>query len=390
MTKIQGQGFPPELLTSSLSEKIAYFKGVRINHGFIDDAKKSLLNAIEDSDSDSLIFVSGPTGVGKSTLRTSVMETIISNFLPELKWDLGRIPVVGIELPTPATGFFNWSDTFQDLLRAMGEPLIEFKIPARKELLDLNFPSSQRMNVSRYRQAYERAVQARRPVAILLDDAHYLNKVPAARLLYQLEFIKSIASSVRVPHILLGTYELLALRNLSGQISRRSIDIHFPRYKFNDNDRTAFARAVKTFQYKMPVESCPNLLDHLDYLMERSAGCVGLLKSWLEQALIEALRSGERTVTRENLEKRSYSDEALTKIFMETAEGEDRLLEGGSQYSLQRMRLKAEGKSSINHDGQKQTIKSGTGKKLGSPRPGQRNPIRDRIGISEPPMVPSA
>jgi hypothetical protein len=271
----------------------------------------------------------------------------------------------------------------------MGEPLIEFKIPARKELLDLNFPSGQRLNVSRYRQAYERAVKARRPVAVLLDDAHYLNKVPAARLLNQLDFIKSIASSVQVPHILLGTYELLALRNLSGQISRRSVDIHFPRFKSNDHDLEAFARIVKTFQLQMPVESCPDLIEHLDYLMERSAGCVGLLKRWLELSLIEALRSGDTTVTKAHLEIRSYSDEALAKIFMEMAEGEERLLEGRSQYSIQRKRLEIEAKGSTNQAAEAKITKAGT-EKAGNPRPGQRNPIRDQIGISERTMVPSA
>jgi AAA domain len=389
MTKTRDEGFPPELLMASLSEKIAYFKGVKINHGSIDKAKEGLLNAIEDADSDSLIFVPGPTGVGKTTLRTSVVETIISNHLPELKLDLGRIPAVGIELPAPATGFFSWSDTLQELLRAMGEPLIEFKIPARKEFLDLHFPTGQRMNISRYRQAYERALKHRRPVAVLLDDAQYLNKVPASRLLYQLEFIKSIASSVQIPHVLLGTYELLALRNLSGQISRRSIDIHFPRYKFSDDDdRLAFARTVKSLEVKMPVECCPDLLEHLDYLMERTAGCVGLLKAWLTQSLIEALRAGATTVTREHLDKRSYSDDALTKIFMEMAEGEDRLLEGGSQYPIQRMRL--EGKGSMKLAAQTNTTKGKTNKKYGKRRPGQRNPVRDQIGLDEPLMAPTA
>jgi hypothetical protein len=35
-----------------------------------------------------------------------------------------------------------------------------------------------------------------------------------------------------VLHILIGTYELLNFRNLSGQASRRGLDLHFPRYLF--------------------------------------------------------------------------------------------------------------------------------------------------------------
>jgi len=38
-----------------------------------------------------------------------------------------------------------------------------------------------------------------------------------------------MANQTKIVHVLLGTYELLALRNLSGQLSRRSLDIHFCR-----------------------------------------------------------------------------------------------------------------------------------------------------------------
>jgi hypothetical protein len=379
----QVQLFSRELLSSNLSEKLAYFRGVKIGHPLIDDARTRILYAIEDADSDSLIYVFGPTGVGKTTLLINVMDTIIKKLLPELELDRGRIPVIGIELPTPATGFFNWSETLQELLRAMGEPLIEYKIPPREKLLDMHFPSGERMNICRYRYAYKQAVKYRRPLAVMFDDAHYLNKVPAARLLYQLEFIKSIAKAVRVPHVLFGTYDLLALRNLSGQISRRSIDIHLPRYKQTDLDKKEFAKAVKTFQAHMPIERCPDLYVHLDYLMERSAGCVGILKTWLEQSLVDALRRGDRTVEKEHLERRSYSDEALTKIFIEMAEGEAKLLDGGSEYFLQCQRLNASAQKPASSAQQTDTRKSDTGEKAATGSPGQRNPARDPIGNRE-------
>ena len=43
--------------------------------------------------------------------------------------------------------------------------------------------------------------------------------------------IKSTASRAQTVHVLIGTYELLAFRNLSGQLSRRSVDLHFSRYR---------------------------------------------------------------------------------------------------------------------------------------------------------------
>jgi hypothetical protein len=127
--------FPRELLTADIHAKINYFHGQMIGHPYQADAKKRLLSAIEYVDRDSLIFVYGPSGVGKSTLRENVMGTIIANLLPELKVDLGRIPIVGLELPAPGPASFNWSDTFQRLLRVMKEPLVEYKFAPRSELL---------------------------------------------------------------------------------------------------------------------------------------------------------------------------------------------------------------------------------------------------------------
>ncbi|MDJ0574677.1 MAG: hypothetical protein QNJ65_05865, partial [Xenococcaceae cyanobacterium MO_234.B1] len=63
----------------------------------------------------------------------------------------------------------------------------------------------------------------------------------AGKLLDQLDWIKSMTNVTGVLHILIGTYELLDFRNLSGQASRRGLDIHFPRYLYqNEQDRLDF------------------------------------------------------------------------------------------------------------------------------------------------------
>jgi hypothetical protein len=58
------------------------------------------------------------------------------------------------------------------------------------------------------------------------------------KLLDQLDWIKSMTNVTGVLHILIGTYELLNFRNLSGQASRRGLDLHFPRYWNDLNDCT--------------------------------------------------------------------------------------------------------------------------------------------------------
>ena len=91
------------------------------------------------------------------------------------------------------------------------------------------------------------------------------------RLLDQLDVIKSIANQTKTVHVLLGTYELLAFRNLNAQLSRRSIDIHLPRYRVEDPvDRQMFINIVKTFEKALPFEGSSDLVAAVEYsLLER-------------------------------------------------------------------------------------------------------------------------
>src|SRR5437867_9885838 len=90
----------------------------------------------------------------------------------------------------------------------------------------------------------------------LIDEAQHLMKVgTGAKLLDQLDWIKSMTNVTEVLHILLGTYDLLAFRNLSGQASRRSLDIHFARYQFQqEQDRRDFQAVLLTLLKQVPLD----------------------------------------------------------------------------------------------------------------------------------------
>ena len=78
--------------------------------------------------------------------------------------------------------------------------------------------------------AVEQALRHRHPPVVFVDEAQHLARIASGhRLSDQLEVIKSIANRTETVHVLLGTYELMAFRNLSAQLSRRSVDLHFQR-----------------------------------------------------------------------------------------------------------------------------------------------------------------
>src|SRR5271165_3888168 len=288
-------GFPRELLSQPWPAKLGYFRAYTMAHPRLLAARETLLSAIHEMAPNSLILLMEPTGVGKTTLRAKVEQMLTTEMLPELGADPVRLPVVSVECIAPESGTFSWRDHFRRLLLQMDEPLVDYKLnpeaPVRMGDRATRFLPGVRAAGSQFHHAAERALRFRRPAAVLLDEAQHLARMSSGRRLSdQLDVIKSLANCTGTVHVLLGTYELLPFRNLSAQLSRRSIDIHFPRYRADRReDHVAFQSVLFTFQRHLPLLGESDLLKHSDYCYERSIGCVGVLKDWLMRALALAL-----------------------------------------------------------------------------------------------------
>ncbi len=337
----------PDTLNASITEKLRLFRSAVIGHPRIKDVQKQLLSAIYSAEPDALIFVFGPTHVGKSTLRINTVGKLIEQSLPELEADKEMITSISVEIPAPGTRLFEWGPTYKLLLHELQEPLIDRKrleyAPDRQSGVGgadisprLPYRALRKPSVNDYREAYETSLRHRRPAAVLLDDAHYIGQVSGPNLTKQLDLVKSLASRSGRPHVLLGTYQLLALRNLSDQGASRSVDINFGRYMPDAQGLADFEETVFNLCGKMPIPKVPSLQDHAPYLYERSAGCIGLLKKWMARALFEALSNQAGTVTLEDMKKTTISDAALSQIMYEMLQGEATLREGGSSYTTVR------------------------------------------------------
>jgi hypothetical protein len=127
--------------------------------------------------------------------------------------------------------------------------------------------------------------------------------------------------------VLAGTYEILTFQDLSGQLSRRSVSIHFPRYGPGEEDQKVFQSVLYAFQRQLLVMEEPDLLRHWEYCYVRSIGCVGILRDWLVRALAVSMEQGDRTVSLRNLEETALSVWQCEQIPRGTLAGEERLEE---------------------------------------------------------------
>jgi len=128
--------FPQELLSQPLAERLQYFDRFTMAHPRLQETRDALMTAIEDAAPGSLVFVFGPSGGGKTTLRLRAEQLLIQKMLPELDADPGRLPYVSIEAMAPDSGVFNWKEHFRRILVSMEEPFIGFRavlpVPAPK------------------------------------------------------------------------------------------------------------------------------------------------------------------------------------------------------------------------------------------------------------------
>jgi hypothetical protein len=303
---------------------------------------------------------------------------LASEFAPELEADSGRLPYVSLETIPPENGNYNWRDHFRRLLIELREPLVDKKnAPLVPDYAPNGMPSVNHKAMSLLRHSVEQALVNRRPKAVFLDEAQHLAKLgPGRRLLDQLDVLKSTANRTATVYVLFGTYDLLFFHHLSGQLSRRSIDVHFPRYSADEpGDLELFKNVVLTFQKRLPLTEPADLMENWEFLYERSVGCVGILKEWLERAVAITLQKGCEKLELSTLRETALSVAQCDKILGECRAGELALREKEDDFRRLRNRL-----GLVNGSGPDE-FEAQLRKPVGT-AVGRRKPRRDRIGWS--------
>jgi DNA polymerase III delta prime subunit len=338
-------------LEESVQSQLNHFKEYAVSHPQLAQVDMLLMGAIREPAGFADVLVYGPSGVGKTTMIRQITrrlnETTIeqnsshgSHGFRESGYRHGNgspIPLLLVETRPSDGGVFNRADYYRTALKLLGEPFYE-----RRMMVDIDAEqtwekkgrgrtkAAQFNDSPELRQALEEAMSKRGVRAVILDEAQHLMKIGSGasggKLLDQLDWIKSMTNVTGVLHILIGTYELLNFRNLSGQASRRGMDIHFPRYLFqHEVDRQDFQGVLLALLKQVPIQTdIPALMQHWFYFYERSIGCVGVLKDWLIRAVAAALHDGCDTLTLERLHEHTLSLAQCERMAIEATEGEQK------------------------------------------------------------------
>lgn len=374
--------------TVSVEDRIDSFKKKKLAHRNLNKARDQLLSILSGADPSSLVLIYGPTGVGKTTLATRIKEYLENEekMNPE---NPGVIPVASVEAVASSNSGFDWRDYYLRALHALEEPLIDRKLDPDFMLQTprayQTHLRSKRPSIMDLRRGLESCLKQRKPKAFIIDEAQHLKKIASGkRLIDQMDTIKSLANMTGVRHLLFGTYELFGLTNLSAQLNRRTVEIHLPRYCFeNPDDMEEFVYFLSGLEESLPLPARSSLSGNplaVNFIYKRSAGCPGILKDWMTRALAVAIGENSECLKIAHMEKTAIPDAQLARIAREIMEGEAQFSQDRSEEidSMLGMTLP------MKKVPRRPVAGNLLGKKTRNSRPGVRKPFRDKIGRSSP------
>lgn len=389
--------FPLSLLQNSVEARKDYFYRKTINHPRLEKAKENVLSLIDTSGEPDIMIVTGPTGVGKTTLAVKIEDQLLERNMDRMQSDKSYLPVIRVDaIPPDKDMKFDWKDFYTRLLHAFSEPCISQKQLFEDEIyMEQPISPHYSMNtVAALRRAVENTMKMRGTRALIIDEANHLLMVDPKLMRRQFEVIKSLSQKCNVTIILIGTYDLLEILEQSAQLVRRGRVVHMARYDdYNPADKLAFMSALFTFQRHMPFKIEPNLVKHLNVFYLKSAGCIGILKKWLNNAVLDALNRSLETIDMEFILQHAHSNKSIQTVLKEAFIGESKLkdIDVKELRGMLRVHHKNIGKVatqvtdvlSKGANGEQESLPNlPPDKKSVKGQVGKRNPKRDPVGVN--------
>lgn len=298
----------------------------RISHPRIEEVIGEI-EALTSLGPNHILMVTGPTGVGKTTLAQSLHTRILRRYSEQMQQDAGLIPVLLIEARATSEAEFNWKLFYEDILEHLegseGTPAaVEYGVDPRTN--QVYRPLGRSKNTAAgLRKKVEQALQARGVKILMIDEGGHFTNVSEARMKRQTDALKSLSNCAGCQLILFGSYDILGISRLSAQLARRIKEIHFSRYRSDSpDDCIIFERVLRRIEHDAGHFFGGLLIDNAKLLQANTLGCVGTLMD-----VIQGFASRAQTqshVSQELLERCLLTEGQHIAILEEIRHGESR------------------------------------------------------------------
>lgn len=292
-------------------------------------ARSQLRAALDNFRPGHMVFLIGPSGVGKTTLRHSVMREMFGN---PLNWGRGRIPAIEAFAQLPNAAFFSSRELAKTLVEQLHVPslnwlfsegtidkLVEEKIRSEVEQCGAIWAQLRRAHVTEgeYWRIFERSLAARGCKYVSLDQVTALlvnrrDTSPADHTLH----LMSLAESAGIMFIMTGVHHAAQLWSIHSELRRRVAPVWVPPYSHRrKEDEKHYLRLLKSLTPKYPLSRSDLLYLMADEILAATGGVFGEIVQLLDRARRQAKAAGDRSILKRHIQAEYYNDRDLETLW---------------------------------------------------------------------------
>lgn len=283
-----------------------------------------------------MVFLIGPSGAGKTTLRHSVMQEVFGN---PMCWGQGRIPAIETFAMLPHNGFFSSRELAKTLVGELHVPSLRWLFSGHH--LPQATEDAIRENLNEcaavwdqlrprtategdYWRTFQRLLPERGCKYVSLDQVTALLKnrrdtSPTDHTLH----LMSLAEAAGVMFIMTGVHTATRLWEIHSELRRRVISVWMPPYSARrKEDELHYLRLLKTLNAKYPCSRNDLLYSMAGDVLAASGGVFAEIVGLLDRAQQKANQEGDGRIHKRHIVDSYYNERDLTTLWRDIEEFE--------------------------------------------------------------------
>ncbi|MGO4259754.1 ATP-binding protein [Lysobacter sp. TAB13] len=275
-----------------------------------------------------MVFLIGPSGVGKTTIRHSVMREMFGD---PAYWGKGRTPIVEAFAMLPQSAYFSSRELAKALVNELHAPQLgwllrgDMKPEVRRVFraeLDKCAEIWEALRPKRTTEGecwalFQRGLATRGCKYVSLDQVtallvNHRDTSPADHTLH----LMALAESAGVMFLMTGVQSAARLWAVHSELRRRVVTVWVPPYSDKrPSDRDAFLRLLKSLSQRYALSREDLLLQMAGDVMAATGGVYAEVMQLLERASALMKESGSHCLLKRHIESAYYGDEDLATLW---------------------------------------------------------------------------
>lgn len=297
-----------------------------LEHPHFVEARGRLRAVLGNPTAGRMVFLLGPTGVGKTTLRHAVFRELVGS---PRQWGQGRIPLIEVYAELPANAYFTSKGFAQALVEMITFPRLSWmKGSVHREAVEvferevdqaraqLDGVDYSRVSETRLWGIFAQLARTRALKTVSVEQAASLcvvrrNKQPADHILH----LMGIAEQLELNFVLTGVTAMSELWMTRPEIRRRAhIVLMRPYSPYREEDRRHFVGLLRAIENEYAVEQGV-LRGMIEDLFLETAGIVGELIRLADDSRMRAQQAGREAISAADLRASFHNDAAAQQMW---------------------------------------------------------------------------